>query len=156
MPTINVNADELIRKFTKLSQFKNLTKSLKTAAGYVKNKIEQYPSTGNKPPQGWASKRWTDKQRRWFWANFKKGNLKLPYRRTNELRSGWRIRTAKGGFSVSVSNPVKHGKYTQSPKKQTAYHAQTGWKTTTQVANEERDTVIEYIEQGIMRDLEGA
>ena len=47
--TIHIEADDLIRKITKLSQLKELGHHVKAAAVHVKGKIAHYPAQ-----QGWG------------------------------------------------------------------------------------------------------
>ena len=159
MPTITTNAADLIKQFTRLEQFKHLKASLKAAATHVKGKIAKYPDAGNKPRKGWMSENvWTDKQRRWFWANLKEGNISLPYQRgtspgSEALGRKWTTAPRNNGMAYVVGNNVSYGPLVQG-EKQARYHAQTGWKTTEQVAAEEAQTVTDYIIDGINRDLE--
>jgi len=155
MPTIEINAEKLIKQFTKLAQFKHLKQNMKRAAIYVQGKAREYPPESNKPPKGTASAHWTDKQRKWFWANFKSGKLKIPYKRTQALRNAWVTQSRNDGFTQVVKNTSTHAQLVQGVK-QTRYHAQTGWKTAEQVSQEEAETVREYIMQGIMQDLNDA
>ena len=52
-----------------------------------------------------------------------------------------------------IGNNTSYGRLVQGPGSQTGYHAATGWKTTEQVADEERETVVEFLRQYIERLL---
>ncbi len=155
MPTITTNAKDLIARITKLSQLKQVRATVKAATEHVKRKAAIYPDAGNKPAKGWASQFWSDKQRKWFWANFRAGKLDLPYRRgqspgSKRMGSKWTTRFRDAGLTGVVGNNVSYGILVQG-EKQTQYHAKTGWKTMETVKEQERETVQEYILEGIRK-----
>lgn len=56
---------------------------------FLHGKLPPYPP---QPAPGQAAKHWTPKQRRFFFAALRKGQIKVPYKRTGEL--GRRFTTA--------------------------------------------------------------
>jgi hypothetical protein len=60
--------------------------------------LPEYPSGGPQP--GEASKSWTDKQRRWFFAALAEGKIEVPYKRTVSLGRRFTTEVRRQGVDV--------------------------------------------------------
>jgi len=151
MTTIRLEGyEELLRRITTLAQLKQLQAAVKAAALHVKRVIDVYPHHSPRP-QPFVS----DKQRRGFFAKLRKGEITVPYRRTDGLKHGWNVTTSNAGLTATVGNSVKYGPLVQSAEKQTGYHATTGWITDREVVANERQIVLDLLAQELMRAVNG-
>lgn len=160
MTTIHIDGmDDLLDRITTLAQLKGIGKYVKAAAIHVKGKIAHYPAQRHGPNPGlYGSSARAERMRRGFFARLRSGEIEVPYRRgaspgSESLGRKWTIAQSNAGLTATVGNNVSYGPLVQSDKRQTAYHAATGWKTVEQVRFEERTTVIDFIRDGIERLL---
>lgn len=154
--------DELLAKLTRLEQMKQLGKAVKAAATHVKGKIAQYPGKpGRRPNPGlYGKSAKAARMRAGFFARLKSGAIEVPYRRgispgSQTLGKKWTIKSENSGLTAVVGNSVTYGRLVQSDKKQTAFHAATGWKTVEEVAENERETVVRFIADELERIVGG-
>lgn len=69
----------------------------------------------------------TDKQRRWFFANLKSGELKIPYQRTGALRDNW---TMQGNeYQKNIKNKLPYAPYVMGIAGQSRMSRKIGWKS---------------------------
>jgi hypothetical protein len=68
----------------------------------------------------------TDKQRRWFWANG--GPDMIGNNRTGATAKAWEYKAVKGGMGFELSNATAGGIYTRSDKLQARQPAKVGWR----------------------------
>ena len=151
--------EDLLKRITTLAQLKQLQAAVKAAALHVKGKIARYPAARHGPAVPDA-RSWTAKQRRGFFAKLRAGEIEVPYRRgqsasSESLGRKWHIATSNAGLTATVANNVSYGPLVQSNEKQTIYHQITGWKTTEDVAAEERQIVVDLLVQELMRAVNG-
>jgi hypothetical protein len=150
--TIHINGvDELIRKLDSIAKLREIGQVMRAAALHVKGKIAQYPARSSRP-QPFVS----DKQRRGFFAKLRSGEIEVPYRRgispgSETLGRKWATTLENGGLTAVVGNNTSYAPLVQGPGTQTAYHAMTGWQTTEQVMDAERETVQEMVREGIQK-----
>lgn len=71
------------------------------------------------------------KQRRYFFAALKSGEITVPYRRTFDLQDAWAFTITDGG--ADITNSSAHAAYTINKETQSGYHKGT-WKTTEELA----------------------
>lgn len=150
--TIHIEGIEpLLSKLTTLAQLKQLAKAVKAAAIHVRGKAARYPAESHRP-QPFK----TDKQRRGFFAKLRSGEIEVPYRRgispgSETLGRKWTIAGSNAGLTQTIGNNASYAKLVQSDEDQTGYHRATGWQTVTQIVDNERETVIQYIQEEIER-----
>ena len=146
--------DKLTKKIKNIEGLKPVIAALKAGATHIKGKIAEYPPAERAHrPQPFIS----DKQRRWFFAALRSGEIEVPYRRTfspnsETLSKKWTIGERDGGLTQIIGNNVSYGPFVQG-NKQTAFHRVTGWKTTDQVAEEEAKTVNKFVQEHIEKAL---
>lgn len=67
----------------------------------------------------------SDKQRRWFFAALRNGEIEVPYKRTRQLSRGWETRADRG--DVEVVNPVRYAAWVMGRRHQTSMMKKIGW-----------------------------
>lgn len=145
--------NELLSKLTRLEQLRRVQHALRAAALHVKGKIATYPPESHRP-QPFQN----DADRRSFFAKLRAGEIEVPYRRgvspgSQKLGSRWTIAASDSGMTQTIGNNTSYGPQVQGPGQQIAYHAETGWKTTSTVAREEEALVVDYIRQAVIDEL---
>jgi len=68
----------------------------------------------------------TEKQRRWFWANG--GPDMIGNNRTGESAKAWTLVEKQGGYQISLYNPTRAAYYTRNDKGQARQPAKVGWR----------------------------
>ncbi len=74
----------------------------------------------------------SERQRRWFFAALKSGELQLPYSRTNALADSWRVEGLTSDH-VRLLNEAPYAGYMIEQTRQSRMARLIGWKTTQQV-----------------------
>ena len=72
----------------------------------------------------------SDKQRKWFFAALRSGEIKVPYRRTQGMRKAWQI--IGRGEDIIIVNETDAAYYTMDDKGQSRHEKLVGWETVTQ------------------------
>ncbi len=100
------------------------------------------------PPQKYVSNREaygapfvSDKQRRWFFAALARGEIDVPYKRTQTLANSWRQEGR--GYSSILVNETPYAQFVQEHTTQSRMMALRGWKTTLVVIQERISRIIE-------------
>jgi hypothetical protein len=126
------------------------------ASEYLKNSLRQYPpyakvtrAAAYPEVGGWFS----DKQRRWFFANLRNGNLNVPYGRTQQLANAWKI-IGKGKSSI-IANEMPYAKYVMgdSRSEQSRMSKLIGWLGIDQVVKERLPRIIEKFDAGVKKAI---
>lgn len=106
--------------------------------------LEEYPPQSHKK-QPFK----TDKSRRAFFAMLKRGQITVPYERTERLKRAWAratpIYTSGGG--MQLTNPIPHADWVQG-EDQAAYH-EGNWKTVKQILDAIEPDIEQAYEDGI-------
>ena len=141
--------EPLLRKLDNLEDLKKIKPALKAGAVHVMGAIKPYPpsSIANSPsnPTG-----------RWYKRGF--GTITATgrkYETSETLDKKWTVKSRDRGFTQVVGNNVSYGPYVQSAEDQAKIHGERGWKTDQQVAEEEADTVIDFVKDKVDKILEG-
>lgn len=122
---------------------------IKASAVHIKGKVAEYPpsTSANDPGQrqwyerGWGSK-WHIRGGGWHG------------RKSSEtLGKKWTVVFGNKGMTARIGNNVSYGKYVQGDDDQAQALKQIGWKTTSDIADEERDTVETFIKSQIDKAL---
>ena len=154
MTTIKIEGlTELLLQLKRVEQLERIKAAMRAAAVHLKGKIATYPGPGHRP-QPFK----TDKQRRGFFAKLKDGQIEVPYRRgaspgSQRLGTRWTIASRNSGLTQVIGNNASYGPLVQGPDKQTSYHATTGWRTTEQVVETERETVVNFLRKAVEDEL---
>ena len=92
-------------------------------------KVREYPR------QRYVSRRaaygvtfFSARQRRWFFAALRSGELQIPYGRTGRLRDGWRIEE-RSTKEVGLVNEVAYAPYVMGAGTQSRHERAVGWQT---------------------------
>ena len=113
-------------KLNKLKDFSFVKHAVQTQADRVMGLMKVYPP---QPPQS-------------------------TYRRTDQLKHGWNVKSENSGLRAIIGNAVEYGPYVQDEEMQAWMH-QGRWQTDSQIAEQERDEVIRAIKQAIDAALAG-
>ena len=149
-----IGLEELRRKLTRAGAHNALVPEMSRALERIRAPLVKYPP---KPTfQGHAT--WmTPKQRRWFFANLRAGNITVPYRRTGKLGQGWtsRVTSDAVGLEGTVGNALGHtyGRYVQDKARQAKIH-QGRWSTVQDVTNRVLPTITAGFQKEINRLLQ--
>ncbi len=133
-----------------------VSSGIMAAALEVKGAAAEYPPDElAHRPQPFVS----DRQRRYFFAALRRGEIEVPYRRgfspgSESLGRRWTIKTTDRGLTGVIGNNASYARYVQGAGFQTAYHAETGWKTDEQVAREKRERALQIVDMALSRALE--
>ena len=148
--TAKIEIEGLDKLLTKLDGIENLQKikpALKAGAVHIKGKIAKYPpkSIANSPsnPTG----RWYE---RGFGTRTATGGA---YPTSETLGRKWTVASRDRGFTQVVGNNVSYGPFVQSAEDQAKIHGKRGWKTDQQVADEEADTVLDFVKKEVDKIL---
>ena len=76
----------------------------------------------------------SDKQRRWFFANLDAGTLTIPYQRTQRFRKSWQL--IGRGINTVLVNDSEAGPYLMDDKRQSCMSALFGWQKISDKLNE--------------------
>lgn len=101
----------------------------RAVAEYIVKELKRYPSpkrVSRKTAFGVTF--FTDKQRRWFFANLREGKLQIPYRRTRTLMGGWRD-APLGSSDYMVYNEVPYAPYVQGDIGKSRMMTIIGWQS---------------------------
>ncbi len=127
---------------------------LRAGAFHLKGKIAKYPRVSRRP----VAQFWTNKQRRGFFAKLRSGEIDVPYRRgisnnSERLGQSWTVQARQGGLTQIVGNDSSYGQLVQDRRFQSLYHKTTGWQTTDDVTENEKDEVVRGVKREVDRAL---
>lgn len=127
------------------NEFKKvINTSLVAAAGTLRSVVRTYPvqRLGRKQPFK------SEKQRRFFFAALRSGEIRVPYRRTGTLGKKWAIGNIRWN-RVKIGNNTPYARFVQGEEDQSKFHRQGGWQTTEAIADKEENQVVRDVERGI-------
>jgi hypothetical protein len=101
-----------------------------------------YPEVG-----GWFS----EKQRRWFFANLNDGTIQTPYRRTQALRRGWK-KYGKGKDTL-VANETEGAFFAHDDRRQARQLGLVGWQKIGVIISDRMDRMIKAAEGAAKRAM---
>lgn len=129
---------------------------IKAGTEHIKGKVAQYPpATLANQPKSYQSGRWNTWYERGWGSKWALAGGGWHGRKSSEaLGRKWTIRIENDGLTGIVGNNVTYGPYVQDTEKQATALKRIGWKTTGQVADEEKETVTNFIKQQVDQALE--
>ena len=121
----------------------------------LKDRVAKYPKTQSKKPPSMRGKFASDKQRRWFFAALRRGEIQVPYRRRGTLGRKWAVKVKMAPEVVGYLGNVRpYAGYVQDRKNQAKIH-QGNWPTVQDVIEDETDFVVEKFERAARIIFEG-
>lgn len=96
---------------------------------------------------GWKS----EKQRRYVMARIREGTIKIPYRRTQNLRRGWK--TLGYGRNQIVVNEVPYAGWVKDIATQTQAHMLRGWEVTANDIRNKLGQIVRKFEAGAKKAI---
>jgi hypothetical protein len=94
----------------------------------------------------------TEKQRRWFFANLNSGGINVPYRRTQGLRNSWKIEGS--GARSFIINDAPGAGYVMGDDTQSRHEKMVGWPTVGKLIDKSMariNKILEAVANKIMR-----
>ena len=85
----------------------------------------------------------SDKQRRWFFAALNSGEIKVPYRRTQEMRNAWR--QVGSGERSFIVNETQAAVFTMGDDTQSRHEKLVGWETVSQKISKSMDKLVKRL-----------
>lgn len=116
------------------------------ASLYMVNVLRQYPPQKRvtiAQAGGWKS----DKQRRWFFAALRRGEIQVPYHRTQQLADGWKI--LGYGKSSFIANETSYAKYVMGDGDQSRMHELIGWQKLQAFLTARAQQIIRKFDAGV-------
>ena len=156
MTTIRVDikgGDELIRKLGRVTALGTLRPPMQRSVARVHKDIADYPE----PPGPGSFKGFvSDKQRRWFFAALRRGEITVPYVRTGTLGRRWttRVRGSADGVEGTVGNNTEYAPFVQGKSQQAQIH-QGRWETIEQVLEDNEQVIVADFNRAIEKALRG-
>lgn len=145
--------DKLLIKFDGIEPA--IKRGVKASALHIKGRVAEYPqaTAANAPKtyssggnNNWYVRGWGGK-----WAL--KGGGWHGRKSSENLGRKWTIVSTNNGLTAKIGNNVSYGKWVQSPEFQARALERIGWKTTEQVAEDERLNVERFIRGEIDKAL---
>jgi hypothetical protein len=138
-----VSLSQLRNRLRRLDDGTMARRALEGSGRYLELKLDHYP------PQKSVSRReafgqtfQSDRQRRWFFAALKSGELRIPYKITGSLGTGWRVEIH--GNEARIINRVPYAKFVQSRPQQSRQMKLIGWQTVEDIAEREGDVLWNF------------
>lgn len=150
----------LLKKIRSLAELQPVVGAIKAAALHLKGKVAVYPEQKHLTRVSvYGTPFKSNKQRRFFFAALRKGEIEVPYRRGESPGSQtfgrrWTVHTLNRGLTAEVGNNAAYGPLLMDKEKQSRYHAMAGWRTTDDVIADETETVVSFVKYYIDRELE--
>jgi hypothetical protein len=147
-----VGLSELVRRYQNgdVRARLGLYRATRSALEHLRTKVADYPSRQSSVPRSLRGK-WfkSERQRRWFFAALRSGEITVPYRRTGTLGRRWMIdvRLAEDVLGL-MGNATPYAPYVQDLENQARIH-QGNWQTVQQVVEEEQEAVVDYYAEEI-------
>jgi len=141
--------DELVATIGKIAALEGMKPAMQRAVDLVLDGIAKYPE----PPGPGSFKGFvSDKQRRWFFAALRKGEVQVPYRRTGLLGKSWttEVNISENELTGIVGNNTAYAGWVQGPtfpaktshgQYQAKVH-QGRWQTADDVLTENADKIM--------------
>lgn len=109
---------------------------------YLVKVMQQYPSQSYVTrSSAYGAPFFTEKQRRWFFAALRRGEISVPYHRTQGLRESWNI-VGKGRGSIIV-NETQAAVFTMGDGTQSRHEKMVGWKTVGALIKERMSRIVQ-------------
>lgn len=126
---ISVQGDvEIARKLLRLASPETISRANRKIAEYIRNQAQKYPQQRSiTRKQAYGQSFQSDKQRRWFFAALRAGQIRIPYQRTGTLLRGWKIMPF-GSQDFLVINETDYAGYVMGTP-QARMMRLIGWKT---------------------------
>lgn len=143
--------DKTLRKLSHPAHIAAAKRGLQAGSVHIKGKTAKYPpsTAANSPSQP----RWYERGYGPRWRRVSGG---IGGRKTSEtLGRKWTTASRNAGLTQVVGNNVSYGPYVQDEDRQARALKRIGWKTIQKVADEEGDTVVNFVKKQIDSVLEG-
>jgi hypothetical protein len=87
---------------------------LKAVGEFAQGQMRKYPDyTYVSRTEAYGKPFQSARQRRWFFAALRSGELKIPYPRTGTLQRGWKLEP-RGSEEMAIRNTTPYGRFVQN------------------------------------------
>jgi len=146
-------ADELVRKLGKAIALSTLRPAMQRSVNWIHDDVVKYPE---RPSAGSFAGFVSDKQRRWFFAALRRGDITVPYVRTGALGRRWTTKITMGPDALvgTIGNDTEYAPFVQSKDQQAQIH-QGRWETIEQVLDDNKPAIEQEFKRAIDKALAG-
>jgi hypothetical protein len=150
---IVVSADGLKELEAKLKRLPDAVADdgVTAANAYLLNVVKTYP------PQNYVTRKaaygvtfFTARQRRWFFAALRNGEISVPYKRTQGIRNNWRV---EGTGRLSFLANDAPGVGWVMGENQSRHEAKVGWKKVTDIIKERTAAIVKAFDGAVKRAI---
>ena len=126
--------------------------ALSEVQDYMVNVLRMYPPKNYVTrKQAYGKTFQSDRQRRWFFANLREGNITVPYKRTQGLAKGWH--KVRSGITGYIANWQPYAVYVMGDRKQSRHEALVGWKRISDIIKERMDKMSKIVDAAAKKVL---
>ncbi len=129
---IEIDQGQFQRLTAKLASFERqqvVHQTVHDTAVFMQGKMREYPpQISVTRAQAYGQTFQNDKQRRWFFAALRRGELTIPYKRTGHLADMWRVWEPAKNQAV-LTNDTSYAGLVQERGKQSRMMTIIGWRT---------------------------
>ena len=93
----------------------------------------------------------TDKQRRWFFAALRRGEIQVPYHRNQNFADNWK-QVGTGKTSI-IANETPYGGYLMDDNSQSLYMAAKGWQKLGTVVKNHMVKMVKIADGGVKKAI---
>lgn len=152
--------DELLLKLDRLGKLEAVPPILRAAAEYLLGKLAKPPEQAHVNRMAVYGETFqSDRQRRFFFAALRDGEIEVPYHRgeaatSERLESSWTISEEDGGLTQVLGNDTSYGPFVMGNEEQSLFMQYVDWRTTDEIANEAEDTIVENVTEAIQAECD--
>ncbi len=149
MPGVYVQGlEEVLTKINRISEMKQVKAAVAWGAQYLKRPLTAYPEANHEPNPILREK--SERGRRvrgYFFAN----KVRVPYKRTGNLRNRWTVEISEDGLRATVGNNAPYAPGMHDAPQQWRRHKH--WPTVQSVEKEHGQKVVERIKEAVEKEV---
>lgn len=121
--------ERITRKLPPGARGEMVKQTVGAVAKFLHEQVREYPAQRYVSRQAaYGRTFFSDRQRRWFFAALRSGEIDVPYHRTSTLRDGWRI-VERSRKEVGLVNDVRYAPFVMGKDTQSRHERAVGWLT---------------------------
>ena len=154
---IDIEGLDLVMKALERVPLEVKNAAIDDVADYLLNVLRTYPAQKRVTRrQAYGQTFQSDKQRRFFFAALKSGEITVPHKRTQALRRNWKIIGKSEG--AIIVNDTAYAKYVHGSEvgQQANMMRIIGWKTLPQIIRERAGRIQEKLQAAVKKGLKRA
>ncbi len=150
---VRVEGDEqLIRKLEWAERKKITEDAINEYSEWLKEEeLAKYPQQRRVTRRAaYGGSFFSERQRRWFFAALRSGELELPYSRTDTLRNSWELRPLSTE-NVMIENTAPYGIYVIDDVYQSRMARAIGWETVSERIQKTAHVFAKYLHFALLK-----